>query len=334
MPKKKKNADTNGAGDAVLNGGAGVHHDEAVVVEAEAEAAATVEAVPKKPTRKRTAAAAPKENESADAERRPKRPRTRRVAPPAREEPTPEEEVAKPEVPSAIDFLQGKFRQLNESAIDELAGAIIVDTEKVGKVLFISSLNIQALLSRYYYKTASIGDHAEALRVLHLSDADIASADAIVAVVHGPHTEQAREGALYDDDDGDDGQQAALQNMHWSLMCWFKGGHRIYHYDSLFPLNQDRCEEVVAVLAKFGIFPDGQRMFAVPDFMPKQKKVWECGYYVLLFLKIVCDKAAASPAQGDDVHESYRWFIMNMHQGPDGPFQQHLMALLDRGLYD
>ena len=54
-------------------------------------------------------------------------------------------------------------------------------------------------------------------------------------------------------------------------------------------LNINICEQIIILLKKYSIFPETLNHFFVPKFMPQQKQNWECGYFVLVFIKIIMD---------------------------------------------
>ena len=72
-----------------------------------------------------------------------------------------------------------------------------------------------------------------------------------------------------------------------------------------------------------------------PQHTPRQAMHWECGYFSLLFLKIVAEKTGvtARAITEYDTETVYRDQIAGMAAGTAAPFMRHLRTLLDRSVF-
>ncbi len=230
--------------------------------------------------------------------------------------------------PTASEILSQPRRQMTADAIDTLVPLIIKNERRVddGKVLVISSINLQAVLSRFFHKNNVNTENVYTL--LGVTRERVDKADAIVAVVHGPHTEEVRSARLRYDG-------TSVDNYHWSLMCWFRSiPDMCYHYDSLKMLSDRRCSEVVSMLRRLGVLPKSVGAITFPDFFPEQEQEWECGYELLTAITMIAGKPTPDPITADDVYGGYKTFFSTLASGGiEAPFLRRLRELLTREKY-
>ena len=217
---------------------------------------------------------------------------------------------------------------MTADVIDMLVPLIIKNERRDadGKVLVISSINLQAVLSRFFHKNGVTEDNVHTL--LGVTKQQVDKADAVIAVVHGPHSEEVRSARLRYDGTVSD-------NYHWSLMCWFRSvPHTCFHYDSLRMLSDRRCDEVVSMLRRFDVVPNSVVSVTFPDFFPEQEQEWECGYEMLVALTIIAGKPKPAPITEDDVQCVYKTFFETLAAGGvAAPFLRRLRELLTREKY-
>ncbi len=204
-----------------------------------------------------------------------------------------------------INLIESK-ELISDDVMDTIAKHIFNVKEKT---LFLSSLNLQVVLSKLHRN--DYPSNAEKRKDKIWKDLDmfdrikhsVNDCESVIAVIHGPHTESTLQNVYSSELD---------RNSHWSLFAWFKSKGKAYHYDSMSPVNSKRCEEVFVMLRDYGILPEKLNDFWVPHFMSQQRDGWECGYYVLLILKLILDKTqygVAHPLSRVDVTTLYReWF--------------------------
>lgn len=238
----------------------------------------------------------------------------------------------------AVDIVNQPRRRLTDSAIDELVPLILRNErpstsgssggEDDGKVVVISPLKLQAVLSRFAHRRASVTTD-NVYKLLGLTREKVENAEVIAVVLHGPHTESERAARLKYEGERTD-------NYHWSVACWFRSlGSEVFHYDSRYPLNDKRCAEVLGVLRSLGVFPTEVSSYVLPDFFPQQEDEWECGYEVLIALTIIASSPTPSPVSEADVDTSYRPFFstLNAAGGTDSIFIKRMRELLAREKY-
>ena len=195
-----------------------------------------------------------------------------------------------------VERIETKNSKLNDEAINEIITRIFFPkiTNKKG-VVYISSLNLSNVLSReyngYYEKIVDEKEREKRVKkqlgILNgwQTPDDLST---IIVVIHGPHTEKEKnENCVYNFDINE-------ENDHWSLLVWYSKEEIAYHYDSLDNHNYNRCREALRVLRKYNAVPAQLSKFRVPGFVPLQKGSSECGYYVLLFVKILTDSCENS----------------------------------------
>jgi hypothetical protein len=239
-----------------------------------------------------------------------------------------DDDAKSPNGATASDILHQPRRQMTDRAIDELV-PLILKNENVAedKLLVISSVNAQAVLSRYFHKKEV--DETNVYTLLGVTRERVDNADCIAVVTHGPHTEEVRTARLMYDN-------SSVDNYHWSLVCWFRSApSTCFHYDSMPKVNDRRCREVVSVFRRLGVFPKSITSVTVPDFFPEQEQEWECGYELLIALTIIAGKRAAIAAiTDDDVEITYRPFFSSLATGGvQAPFLRRLRELLAREKY-
>lgn len=300
-----------------------------------AEAAASTEGTPKPPAKKRQRVSAKKANAKKPATKAPVTPKQKPAVSSESEssgsdDEEEEEEEAEAEASadtpteSAAIVLNQARRQLTDGVIDELVPLILKNKDQ--RVVLISSVNAQTVLSRFYHKKNINRDNVCTL--LNVTRERLDAAECIAVVVHGPHTEDALSAhRIY--------SNTEKENYHWSLVAWFKSSpNKCFHYDSLPRTNDRRCREVVSVFRRLGVFPETTDKVSVPDFYPEQDEEWECGYNVLIALTIISEKTVAGPIRDDDVHQTYRPFFTTLARGgPQAPFVRRLRQLLAREQY-
>ncbi len=201
------------------------------------------------------------------------------------------------------------------------------------RVAYVSSINLQLFLSKAFRRAYDeIADDAERTERA-LKDLGIANGDrtwsVLAAIVHGPHTESERASSPYVRNCED---APGLENTHWSLFVWFKDRNRAFHYDSLSAnINDARCGEVVSALHLHGIIPGRVSKFITPQFVPRQREGWECGYYALFFLRVVQEKASrgkVAPISRDDLETTYRSWVDTI-TSPTGDLRTFLIDALE-----
>ncbi len=248
---------------------------------------------------------------------------------------TPKPAVAKKVDRSANFVLNQPKRLMTSDAIDELVPLILrnerpsgsVDGEDDGKVVVISSINLQAVLSRVM-RGADTVDSDNVYKLLGVTREKIDNAEAVVVILHGPHTEAERSARLKY-------EGSAAENFHWSLVCWFRSvPNEAFHYESRYPLNDARCSEVLGMLRSLGVFPKVLSNYFLPEYFPQQKEEWECGYEVLIALTIIASRNVPVPIRESDVDTSYLTFFATLNtDGIDGAFMRRMREFLAREKY-
>ena len=204
------------------------------------------------------------------------------------------------------------------------------------RVAYVSSINLQLLLSKAfrgaYDDIGCDDDRSEQV----LKDLGIASAkrkwSVLVAIIHGPHTERKRASFVYGKNGAD---VSGVENTHWSLLVWFKEQNEAFHYDSL-PANNNtaRCGEVISALHLYGVIPERVSDFIAPQFTHRQREGWECGYYALLFLRVIQEKASRGepmPISKQDMETTYRSWVESI-TSPTGDLRMFLVDALTKGV--
>ncbi len=238
---------------------------------------------------------------------------------------------------SALHILTQPRRLMTSDAIDELVPLILRhdrpsnvagDSGKDdGKVAVISSINLQAVLSRFKRGVDPVTSE-NVYKLLGTTREQIDHADAVVVFLHGPHTETERMARLKY-------EGAETENFHWSLICWFRADeHEALHYDSHFPLNDARCNEALGMLRALGVFPKTMRNYVMPDYFPQQEEGWECGYDALIALTIISSRTVPSPIADLDVKGSFHSFFSTLGEGGQNAyFMKRMRELLAREKY-
>ena len=202
------------------------------------------------------------------------------------------------------------MRELTASALDELIPMIITSTrtddddagvEEGRNILYLSSMTIQPMLTAYCKRETSRFTHANVCKRLGTTQREVADADLIVMMIHGPMTEY--DAAARRKWGGD-----PPNNYHWSVVVYSPGQKQAYHYDSKFPLNADRASEVLGVLKHHNVFATDAHVVSAPSFFPQQEGLWECGFYALIAIFIIAQKARAEPITQADVEAYSSYF--------------------------
>ena len=244
------------------------------------------------------------------------------------EESSSSEDVPPVRTMTAAELLKNPRRQMTADVIDTLVPLIIKDErrEDDGKLLVISSLNLQAVLARFFHNKDAI--EGDVYKLLGVTQEQVDQAEAIAVVVHGPHTEEVRSARLRYDG-------SSVDNYHWSLMCWFRSVPEMcFHYDSLMMLSDRRCSEVVSMLRRLGVLPQAVANITFPDFFPNQEQEWECGYELLTAITIIAGKPTPEPIKEEDIYSAYKTFFSTLAAGGvDAPFLRRLRELLTREKY-
>lgn len=228
---------------------------------------------------------------------------------------------------TAAQILRTESRHMNDVGLMYLADRIVDGAGAKGRVLVVSSVNIGAILSRWYAGNLNL-EKVDIFKMLGVTREAVATAEAIVAVVHGPcTTEELIACEAYGE---------PRTNDHWSALCYFKGLSDMYHYDSAGAMNQNRALEIAGLLIKAGVIDKDVRVqgrVMVPEFFPTQTTSWECGYFVLLAIKIISEKSPAHCITARDVDHDYGLHVQHMHRGPSGLFTGMLLRLLSESMY-
>ncbi len=187
--------------------------------------------------------------------------------------------------------------ELNDTDMHESITGALSPLSSDGAV-YISSVNMQNFLSKARRGCYDDGGRAQAIKDLGIPPdrADAKGWKLMLAIVHGPYTENARSCGVYDEGTPD--------NYHWSLLAWFPDRNHAFHYDSCDGLNNGRCLEILSALRSHGVTGDSVPEVYTPRFIPRQGDVWECGLFALIFFKILNDKTAAGypePITEEDV---------------------------------
>lgn len=228
----------------------------------------------------------------------------------------------------------GHERMLTSDAMDMLIPLILKDAlgrteaSTSSSIVVISSQNMQAVLSRYCFsKSADTQVTSENVySLLGTTRAAVEGAKVVVMMVHGPRRERDRRTALR--------WGHPAENFHWSIACWFPGLGDAYHYDSHNRMNWDRCgEDIFGTLRKLGVLPETLDTFWMPSFFPQQTGEWECGYFALIALAIICQKVTPEPLTDHDTETTYAPWFETLDAGGDAAFRRRLLALVAREKY-
>jgi hypothetical protein len=254
-----------------------------------------------------------------------------------------------PAYAAVLDILNSPHGQLNDEVFDTFVPLILAqcsddvagtrrELEARRDMLVFTPLRLQAVLSDYYHRRLTNSDTV--FTKLGTTREAVAAASLLVAIVHGPMTEehatslrlygQARgdsASASAADGDDDDALPSSASNFHWSVVVYSRKLNMAYHYDSNHPMNRDRCIEVLGVLQKSGVLPPDASDVATPAFFPTQKKYWECGYYVLTALIIMADNSSPEPLTESDI-AVYHHFFSTIHHAKGCLIKDRLRAML------
>ncbi|HEC64076.1 MAG TPA: hypothetical protein ENI23_02140 [bacterium] len=234
-------------------------------------------------------------------------------------------------VKNAIQRIKTPSRMLNDDALNEIITRLFYSNimQKKG-IVYISSLNLSNVLTKEYEgeydRMKSEEDRQKLVRAKLGIPKDMKNpeeASAIIVVIHGPHTEKERnESCVYNFD------EINAQNNHWSLLVWYSSGQIAYHYDSLSNLNFNRCRETLAVLKKYKLVPEALERFFIPEFVPEQNGLVECGWYVLLWLKVLADSCenagAVLPISDNAIFNHYKKWLDNITAN-DGKLKSYIL---------
>lgn len=274
-----------------------------------------------------------------------RRPQRRRVSPtlvatPGQPPPPPPPPPtqAQPLYAGVLDIINSAHRQLNDEVFDTFVPLILSqhsDDDGVARerrdIVVFTPLRLQTVLSDYYRRRHTSYTSADTVFAkLGTTREAVAAASLLVAIIHGPMTEEhVANWRLYDQGRRRGGADSAsasadatasssadsrspTSNYHWSVVVYSRKLNMAYHYDSNHPLNKDRCLEVLGVLQKMGVLPPNASEVATPAFFPSQKKFWECGYYVLTALVIMADNPHPDPLTENDI-VTYHHFFNTIH---------------------
>ena len=218
---------------------------------------------------------------------------------------------------------------------DEIMHFIINDIFKINElnanILYISSLNIKNVLRKDFQKKYQcIGDirkrNETVKKDLGIPDSTtIKDYTVIMIVLHGPHTLN------------DNPYNFNLDNCHWSLLTWFKFNNKSFHYDSISTLNSNMCKKTITILQQYNVLPETIFDFFIPKFIQHQQGSWECGYFVLMFIKIIIDNIKNStktmempqPISRYEITEKYQKWIKNITLNGVGTFLYFLCDSLN-----
>ena len=243
------------------------------------------------------------------------------------------------------DYLVKDSKCLNDEVMDFVIEGILGVHKKTEEVTYINSLNLSNAIrkdveGRYDVPLATREDRIKAFaRDLGINGKG--KTELVLIVLHGPITEmqkternRRRFSADLWGEDGSRGKIAEDPNNHWSLLCSFRHpevdtGRKtdLVHYDSLAGYNRFKCDEALRILQKYEVLPESDTYY-VPDFMPIQSDVWECGYYPLLFTAILLNDDTRDGGRGirpieKTTLEKYGNFIKTLTD-PKGEFRNYL----------
>lgn len=230
---------------------------------------------------------------------------------------------------SAAYILTRPKMQMTDAAVDELIPLIVANergSTDDGRVVVISSKNMQAVLARYHFRTADVTTD-NVYKLLGTTRERMEAADVVMFVVHGPHTEEQR--SAHKRYSGGD-----LTNYHWTLACWFPKLGSAFHYDSCHRMNAMRCgTDVFGTMRKVGVLPSELQSYTQPEFFPGQEDVWECGYFLLIAVTIMCAKPAPEPITEYDVDTQYDLWFGTLSNWEHSAFVRRLTDLVTRAKY-
>ena len=257
-------------------------------------------------------------------------------------------------------YLVEESKCLNDEVMDFVIKSILDIHKKTEEVTYINSLSLSNAIRKDIdgrYGNHNLEESIKAFsRDLGINnDRGGGKAELVLVVLHGPCTEmqkaeQNRRRFYTNMWEGDEDHLPAHRitedpNNHWSLLCSFrhptkttttnparKGDTALVHYDSLAGYNRPKCDEALRILQKYGILPKTDTYY-VPDFMPIQSDVWECGYYPLLFTAILLNdndnddddddgRRGMRPIEKTTL-EKYENFIKTLTD-PNGEFRNYL----------
>ncbi len=234
-----------------------------------------------------------------------------------------------PNTNSAAYILTRPKMQLTDAAVDELIPLIVANergSTDDGRVVVISSKNMQAVLARYHFRTADVTTD-NVYKLLGTTRERMEAADVVMFVVHGPHTEEQR--SAHKRYSGSE-----LTNYHWTLACWFPKLGSAFHYDSCHRMNAMRCgTDVFGTMRKVGVLPSALQSYTQPEFFPGQEDVWECGYFLLIAVTIMCAKPAPEPITEYDVDTQYDLWFGTLSNWAHSAFVRRLTDLVTRAKY-
>jgi hypothetical protein len=77
-------------------------------------------------------------------------------------------------------------------------------------------------------------------------------------------------------------------SKHWTLLCYFTRMKEFFLYDSMSYGDLSDIKDLIDKLCEIGVIEEGIPLYR-PTFIPKQPGVWQCGYYLLSFIKLVLE---------------------------------------------
>lgn len=247
--------------------------------------------------------------------------------PPRKECPVAESAVGSALPPSdpIQDVLGDENKMLSDTAMDALLGLILnMPSALKEKIVVFSSVQLQAVLSAHCNQRDDLtreNVHTKLGTTREIVDA----AELVVSIVHGPTTEYQASGIrAYANRD--------VVNYHWSMVVYARASNQAFHYDSKYPLNDERSVEVLRVLHDLGVIPDDADSVSSPVFFPVQEDNWECGFFVLVTILIMSQKLNPEPLTRGDV-EQYAPFFSTIGDGAAALFKQRLSEIVVSSRY-
>jgi hypothetical protein len=90
------------------------------------------------------------------------------------------------------------------------------------------------------------------------------------------------------------------EGYHWSI-AFIDPIHSVCHYyDSMEDMNMAKTQEVLDVMAKCHLLPKRIRVESSP--MPRQPRMWECGYFVCLYFELAVRSGRFTPISRKDLY--------------------------------
>ncbi len=230
------------------------------------------------------------------------------------------------DIQKSTEFINQK-KMLNDEIMHFIINDIFGIKELNDDILYISSLNIENVLRKHFQKKYQcIGDirkrNEKVKTDLGITGSTIKDYKVIMIVIHGPRTLN------------DNPYNFELDNCHWSLLTWFKFNNKSFHYDSMSTLNSNICKKTITILQQYNVLPETIFDFFIPKFIQQQQGGWECGYFVLMFIKIIIDNIKNStempqPIGISQIKGKYQKWIKNITLNGVGTFLYFLCNSLN-----